>query len=314
MSGGVLAWSAAAAAAALLSAGPHGQQAAAFPDEDPMDVLVTQSGTVLRSDARLFALYAAFNALGYDDASVKAQKPFARHQFPSMRREVRRRVQLTPKTAAAWERLLDEAPLEAAEYEACALEACPGALGQLPQLLLDVWREGGLADLYPAAALDARQRLLPMLPKIDAAESALHRRMRGTDAAVQGTSGRKLTVILNVLSARPAFMLPVSGTARAVSVGEEGAGEEALLFDVTRRLASAAAEDACAADPAGSGRNPPLSEAAVSALAAVALGLDASALPAATPGGRDEAARLMNAGLTPERICGPSPEPKKIPK
>ena len=113
MSGPVITACAAALSAAMLTAGPAVPASSEFPSEDPMNLLVTKSGTRLRSDGRLFALYAAFNALGYDEAPVTGVKPFARRIFPAVRQEVRRRVHLSPETSAAWEQLLSDAPLDA---------------------------------------------------------------------------------------------------------------------------------------------------------------------------------------------------------
>ncbi|MDR0966873.1 MAG: hypothetical protein LBM75_10335 [Myxococcales bacterium] len=143
--------------------------------EDPMNRLVTRSGVTLRTDERLFTLYAAFNALGYDEAPIARDRPFTARRFSLIRQKVRANFRLAPDSIQRFEALFERAPLSIEAYVRCALSldsafadsthACDEALAELPGLLEKVRAPA----LYAEVAAEARELLRPLLPKLDTA-------------------------------------------------------------------------------------------------------------------------------------------------
>ena len=98
-----------AAALALVLAGlalPRPVRAA----EDPLDALYAVNGLALRADARLFALYAALNAMGYDEAPLARELPFAARRFSPIRQRVRAAFHLSPRAVRSPGRALRVRP------------------------------------------------------------------------------------------------------------------------------------------------------------------------------------------------------------
>lgn len=218
--------------------------------EDPLDALYAVNGLALRADARLFALYAAFNAMGYDEAPLARELPFAARRFSPIRQRVRAAFHLSPELSDRLDALFESAPLPIDAYARCALSldadlhdladtsdtaaACGHALAELPSILRALWRHGDLPALYRAAAWQSRAALLIHLPRLDTAFERLDAAFGQPPDASPPTA----TVLFNALDGERACRLDTTAPASRhtfLIVGDLGA---ALPFHIARLYAA----------------------------------------------------------------------------
>lgn len=143
--------------------------------------LYTGDGIELRADERVFALYALFNAMGYDEAPVARQHPLPRHQFHPVRAEVRQKLLAAdPEVRKQANAFFDAHPRAMDRYLAYAVQSAPppfatGAkakdlqeLKGLETLLQSVWTKWKLGELMGEVQGDYRKALKPYLAALDA--------------------------------------------------------------------------------------------------------------------------------------------------
>lgn len=288
-SGFEIATAALLAGLAFLAAAPSAPAA-----EDPLDALYSRAGVALRSDERIFALYAAFNALGYDEAPIQRERPFVTRRLSPVRRVIRAELRLDPALAGRFESLFARAPLAIEAYARCALSldeaftdtadtesACGANLRELPALLRQTRASGRLPLLYAQAAWAARAQLKPHLPRLDA---ALERLKAALATPLWRDAASAPIAILNALDGHKAlFIAGPTPAARGdlLVVGDFG---EDLPFQIVRLIATSALRQVLDAPSASS---PPTSsidlDAWSRAFAAHALDLKGEALARVDP-------------------------------
>lgn len=154
----------------------------AFANEgDWFTSLYTGEGMELRADERIFALYALFNAMGYDEAPVARQFPLPRHQFHPVRAEVRQKL-LTADPAVRQQAnaFFDSHPRPMDRYLSYAVHSAPppfasGAkakdlqdLKGLEGLLKSVYTQWNLEEVMGGVQAEYRKSLKAWLPVVDA--------------------------------------------------------------------------------------------------------------------------------------------------
>lgn len=180
----------AAAALALLTA------PTAFANEaDWFTSLYSGEGMELRADERIFALYALFNAMGYDEAPVARQFPLPRHQFHPVRQEVRSKLLAAdPEVRKQANVFFDQNPRPMDRYVAYAVQSAPppfstGAKAKelqdvkgLENLLKTAYAQWNLQDLMGEVQGEYRKALKAWLPVVDAPVSRARALLRVPDA------------------------------------------------------------------------------------------------------------------------------------
>lgn len=223
---------------------------AVFAAEDPLDALYSSSGIALRSDERLFALYAVFNALGYDEAPIQRERPFAIRRLSSVRQRVKAEFSLEPDLARRFESLFERAPLAIEAYARCAISldqafaetadtaaACGAGLRELPVLLRQARASGTLQALYADAARAARDQLKPHLPRLDA---AIGRLRASLDIPLWQEAACAPTAILNALDGHKALLVAAPTPGARGDFLVVGDFEEHLPFEIVRLIAATA--------------------------------------------------------------------------
>lgn len=117
----------AAAAALLVGCAPTLAHA-----QDWASSLYTEGGVELRVDERVFTLFAALNALGFDDAPVSRKDPIAKREFDPIRQAVRDVIKLDAGLRKEFEAFFDKHPKPIRSYTAFAL-----AVGDAPTFTVD---------------------------------------------------------------------------------------------------------------------------------------------------------------------------------
>jgi hypothetical protein len=152
------------------------------PQGDWFASLYTGDGVELRSDERVFALFAVLNAVGFDQGLVARALPVARIAYHPVRLGLRARVlSSAPEVRRAADAFLDAHPLELRRYLTWAIRAAApplfgaGAGGPeaqelkgFEQVLAHAWRAWRLDELYAASQREHRRELKAYLPVIDA--------------------------------------------------------------------------------------------------------------------------------------------------
>ncbi|HUB09300.1 MAG TPA: hypothetical protein VMB50_20010 [Myxococcales bacterium] len=142
--------------------------------------MMSDQGIEVQADARVFTLFAAFNALGYDAGPVARREPFPRPALDEARQTVRVDAPMSAALASQFQAFLDAHPLPLRVYVAfaSALGAPPDfALGSEPaesaplrgleQLLARYYREAHLDALYQKLLPQYRAALKGYLPRLD---------------------------------------------------------------------------------------------------------------------------------------------------
>jgi hypothetical protein len=190
--------------------------------------VVTEDGVELSVDARVFALFAVLNALGYDDDTVTGPPPLSQPQYAAARSKLRSSLgRIEVKDLKA---LVDKNPAPVRDYVAAVLELstnldapatasplCKSLAGPLKEWFLD---EGG-NSLLRAAGEEARPTQKRLLPELDKAIHAVTKLVRLGDKEDQllDDSGaeRRVAVVLNELDSHGSLQV-VNTTAQVFVV------------------------------------------------------------------------------------------------
>ncbi len=234
-----------ALAALLAGAGTARSEVA----RDWYSAMMTDQGIEVEADARVFTLFAAFNALGYDAGPLARRDPIPRPDLGEVRRTVRQDANMSAALAAAFQSFLDAHPLPLRTYVAfvCALgpapEFTPGSepsesasLRGFEQLLSRYYREAGIAALYQQLLPQYRAALRGYLPDLDGALERADRMLQP-----QPSDTPPPVVVVNLLDApSKAYGLRRGGSALLV-VGPGGDGHSDDLASVVAAYARARA-------------------------------------------------------------------------
>jgi hypothetical protein len=159
-------------------------------EEDLLSSIYTENGFEIRRDDRIFALFAALNAAGYDKAEPTRTLPFPRYAWHPLRTKVRGQLSAsTEKVKPAIDQYLDahQQPIEA--YLAAALTLSPSApfttgaelpkaLSGLDKLLTEVSEGAKLPKISKVDAQDFRELLKKLRDPVDAPFAALRKTYR----------------------------------------------------------------------------------------------------------------------------------------
>lgn len=174
------------------AAKPHASAAAAKGgDADDVDASIyTEDGYEIRRDDRLFALYAAFNAAGYDRAETTRTQPFADHAYHPLRSKVRAMLAgSAEKTRPAIDKYLTAHPDPMEDYIEAALTLAPEApyatsdktpkpYAGLGHMLADFATASHLSKVMGAVANAYRESFKALRRPLDAPFAALRKTFR----------------------------------------------------------------------------------------------------------------------------------------
>ena len=177
----------AAACAFVLAALPP---AARADDEDLLSSIYTENGIELRRDDRLFVLYAALNAAGYNRAEATRTLPFPKYAFHPLRLKVRQQISAnTEKLRPPVERFLDAHPISIEQYVSAVLTLGPAPqytsggdtpteLTGLDKVLAEFAEGAHLVKIPHGLAVDFREILKRLRDPVDAPFIALRKTYR----------------------------------------------------------------------------------------------------------------------------------------
>lgn len=153
--------------------------------------LMSDRGVEIEADQRIFTLFAALNALGYDAGPLARKDPIPRPELGEARRLVRAQAPMPAALAEAFEAFFDQHPLPLRSYVAFAAALGPApefALGSEPaessqlhgfeQLLARYYKEAALGPLYQKLLPQYRAALQSYLPHLDQALDAADRLLK----------------------------------------------------------------------------------------------------------------------------------------
>jgi hypothetical protein len=213
--------------------------AAARAEADWFASVYTPGGVEVRSDARLFALYALLNRAGYDRGPLRREHPVPAYRYPPAR--VRIREALATADATVVERaeaFFDEHPVPLERYLAWALRSGEGVASGSPEATLGALLDRAEAR-WPLASLRAenfgayREAMRAWLPVLDGPLGKARQLLR------IGEGGPGVQVVVDLLEAE--------GVVRGLRVGREvlvvvGPSEqpdvEAVVREYTRWVVS----------------------------------------------------------------------------
>jgi hypothetical protein len=169
--------------------------------------LYTGEGVELRNDERIFALFAIFNALGFDEGPVTRKDPVPRVVYHPVRQQVRARViSGDPEVRKAAEAFFDAHPVALRRYLAYVANSEPppfssGAkakdlqdLKGLEQLLAKAWTGWKLEELAGTVQGEYRKTLKGYLQGLDAPLGRARVALRVPEAT-------EVAVVVNLLDA-----------------------------------------------------------------------------------------------------------------
>lgn len=195
-------------AAVLAGLGP----AAVRAESDWFARLYTPAGVEVRSDSRLFTLYALLNRAGYDAGTLRRQHPVPAYSYPPARARVRQALESAdPSVLARAEAFFDRHPVPPERYVAWALH--PGGARQEPEVaelkgLLELAEaRWPLAELRGETFGAARAALRAWLPGLDPALGRARQLLRVADGRAP------VHLVVEVLE--------VEGVVRSARVGEQ---------------------------------------------------------------------------------------------
>jgi hypothetical protein len=236
-------------------------------EKDWFASLYTNEGIELRADERLFVLYAALNAMGYDEAPVVRRLPVPSREMDPVRLALREQVKLDPALVTRLAAFFDGHPESAEAYARYVLtlngpggfEAPAGSKSSLKgieALLAEVYSSQKLGEAFGRAQAEYRSALKSYHPVIDAPVAETRRLLK-----MKEDEPPRVVLAVNLFDAR--------GKAFSGLVGEElfvvlGPSKEPDLFAVAREVARARLAPVVAAKVAGS---KPIAEAAAAAQA-----------------------------------------------
>jgi hypothetical protein len=179
--------------------------------------LYTGEGTELRADERVFALYAIFNATGYDVGPIARRDPVPKVVYHPVRQAVRQRVLGgDPDVRKAAESYFDSHAVPMKQYLAWAALTSPppfasgpksndkeiAALKGFEQVLAKAWNGWKLSEVMGQVQTDYRKALKTYLTAVDGPLAKAQKTLKVTDSHAQNV------LVLNLLDA--------SDTVRAV--------------------------------------------------------------------------------------------------
>lgn len=154
--------------------------ATAATERDWFSSLYTGEGVELRADERVFALYAVFNAVGFDSGPVVRELPFPKVKYSPVRQALRAHVlSADAQVRSQADAFLDAHPLELARYLSFAIHsegpgsaAAPkgkefGPLKGLEQILAKAWSAWKLEPVFSQLQPEFRAGLKGYLAVLD---------------------------------------------------------------------------------------------------------------------------------------------------
>ncbi|MGI5861954.1 MAG: hypothetical protein ACOX6T_07825 [Myxococcales bacterium] len=234
--------------------------------------LYTNEGIEMRADERIFALYAALNAMGYDEAPVTRRFPVPAREMHPVRLKVREALTVDRALAEKLDAFFTEHPETADVYgrHALTLRGPPtfepsadssAALRGIEPLLAEVYSSGKLADLFGQVQDEYRSVLKGYHAVIDGPVLEVRRLLKmkedepprvtlvinlldGRGSAFSGLVGEDLYVVLGP-STEPDLYSLVKEVARAklAPVAASKAGTSKVLRDIAAAVGAKSAAD-----------------------------------------------------------------------
>lgn len=226
-------------------------------DEDLLTSIYTAGGLELTRDERIFTLFSAFNAAGYDRAEETRSLPFPRRSYHPIREKIRSQLAAGgEKVRAPAEQFIDGHPVavEAWVEAALSLGGAPGfePEGKLPTGLagLDQWlarfhKVAGLEKIGRATANDYRAELKRLSELVDGPFNGLRAAYR-LDEEVAPV----LTLVPNPLDAADAAYAGAGADAHVVVFGLPSPGRPVDLAPALRAYSALLAREAAKEVPA----------------------------------------------------------------
>ncbi len=212
--------------------------------------LYTGEGIELRQDERVFALFAVFNALGYDAGPISRQEPVPKVTYHPVRQVVRARVLGgDPEVRRAADAFFDAHPAALRKYLSYAVQ------GDLPpfvvepkgrelaelkgfeQVLARAWTGWKLDDALQAAQGEARAALKRYVPVLDAP-------LAKARAALKTPATTEVVVVVNLLDAQGEVRSVITEAGQVLVI--VGPSEKPNVEGVVRELARLTIEPAVA--------------------------------------------------------------------
>jgi hypothetical protein len=196
-----------ALAAVLTGLGPTAARA----ESDWFARLYTPAGVEVRSDSRLFTLYALLNRAGYDGGTLRRQHPVPAYSYPPARARVRQALEAAdPSVLTRAEAFFNRHPVPLERYVAWTLH--PGGarepeVAELRGLLELAEARWPLAELRGETFGASRAALRAWLPGLDQALGRARQLLRVADG------GAPVHLVVEVLE--------VEGVVRSARVGEQ---------------------------------------------------------------------------------------------
>ena len=227
-------------------------------DHDFYLSLLGDSGLELFSDERLYALFAAFNALGYDNGPVVRKDPIPRASFSPLRIASRAQIQMSVSLQKRFQDFFDAHPMSRVAYIAYSMSLGPAptfaapsgsapkgkSLAGFEKLLAAHEGEAHVAEVYQSLTPQLRDLLKSTLAQLDPS-------CRSADKFLPAaTSAASLAV--NVLD-DPASHSVVEIGSNATGVAGIAPGQHADLSSAVEAYAAARTLPTLIAHPAPGG-------------------------------------------------------------
>jgi hypothetical protein len=208
--------------------------------------LYTEDGVEIGVDARVFALFAMLNALGYDEDSLRGAAPVRKPLHTSARQKARQSLGRPGPALRALEALMAKNPAETSVYVAAVLELGPAPnfedKGASPlakaiaQPLRDWFNAEGGAQVLRVVGEEQKptqKKLLPLLDKAVKATTALVRLGDAQDQLLDDTGAQgRVVLVLNELDSHGTLQRVQRGDVTYVVVGPPAAeSDEAQIVD-----------------------------------------------------------------------------------
>jgi len=227
-------------------------------DHDFYLSLLGDSGLELFSDERLYALFAAFNALGYDNGPVVRKDPIPRASFSPLRIASRAQIQMSVSLQKRFQDFFDAHPMSRDAYIAYTLSlgAAPTftppsgsapkgkSLAGLEKLLAAHEAEAHVAEVYQSLTPQLRDLLKAALAQLDPSCRSADKFLPAATAAA--------SLAVNVLDDPSSNAVVEVGTT-ATAVAGVAPGKNADLSSAVQAYAAARTLPAIMAHPAPGG-------------------------------------------------------------
>ncbi len=208
--------------------------------------LYTGEGIELRADERVFALFAVFNAIGFDQGPVSRKDPVPKVDYHPVRQQVRARViGADPEVRKLADEFLDKHPAALRNYLAWAVQTSPPPFAAAPKakdkeiaelkglevVLAKAWTGWRLGELMGTVQGEYRKSLKSYLSAIDAPLAKARLILKVPD------NGPQSLLVVNLLDAQD-MVRGVMGEGEIVLVvgPSEKPNVEAVLREYARVL------------------------------------------------------------------------------